>query len=606
MRLAFYFVVTAIVLCFMWQICSAQTPMGSATVGKVDKGNIKYSFLDVEIKAALAKDQKPNVGVFTNNVQIANLENLINDSGETLSVITAETNPTRFKIKLPSSVNLSQKLQLIVSNFQSTTKEIMGIVVDIAPQVPTTSQVPLKPQLINDLIAEPNSLSIQVRPENPDAATLGNLKSFWVWLEQQQANPENVAEIFIEAISQPIDVKYSVKKITLSKNSTDVVNDGGGVITLELDKQLPVGKFNAKVTFPAKVPVKLESGNEVKGKDLAGIKTPDRFFASESSAIKEVSMRGFERNLDLGVTFTNGPSPKGVSRVSRGVLDLRFAPWLNVLATRPERGKWLSYLTPFTLNANIATGKIKRGTLALNQIVFGTEFEFRRYDFGSNSNDETNPKKEFRDLSFSEKKSFLRHHVPTYHRIIISALNKSDRDFKQADFLITGEYKPVFGILNYPIQVDALPRVRESKIFTDPPQLLAIPSGKIGYSFIPVVGFEVGRTYFRDNPAKAVKPSKTARRFYTGATFKLDITPFLTVSVEDKFYIRGEVKKDRQENYFKATVDFFITGASFSNIGQSLFFAYEFGKQPPFATPETNVLKVGYRLRADGWFNRIR
>lgn len=567
-----------IFLYFMLQPCSAQTAMGNATLGRMKKADVDFYFLDVEIKAALAKGQKPDVGVFANNVQVGNLENVVNGEFEKTSIIEEGTNPTHFKIKLPSNLDISQKFQLIVSNFKTMEGLIMGFAIDVLPEAP------LKPQLINDLLSDKKSLTIQIRPEKPNKTTLENLGKLWEWFEQQQGDPENVAKIDIEVSSEPDLIPYRVKKIILSNSVADVVANGGGLITLEMDKEIPAGKFNANVVLQGAIPVKVET--EIKGKDLAGIKTPDRFFASKESAIKEVSMRGFERNLDLGVTFTNGMSPKGRSRVSRGVLDLRFAPLLNVLGTRPERGKWLYYLTPFTLNANIATGKIRRGNLALNQIVFGTEFEFRRYDFGSEDTEKS-----------------LRQRVPTYHRIIIGGLNKSDRDFKQADFVFSGRYEPVFGILNYPIQVDALPNIRSSKIF---PDQVFIPSGKIGYSFIPVVGFEFGRTYFRDNPARAVKPSKTVRRFYTGATFKLDVTQFLTFSIEEKFYVRGEVDKDRLENYFKVGVDVFIVGKSFSGVGQSLFFAYELGKQPPFATPEVNVLKIGYRIRGDGWFNRIR
>jgi hypothetical protein len=39
---------------------------------------------------------------------------------------------------------------------------------------------------------------------------------------------------------------------------------------------------------------------------------------------------------------------------------------------------------------------------------------------------------------------------------------------------------------------------------------------------------------------------------------------------------------------------------------QSVFFSYERGGQPPFSTPDTNALKLGYRIQWDGWFSKRR
>ena len=45
---------------------------------------------------------------------------------------------------------------------------------------------------------------------------------------------------------------------------------------------------------------------------------------------------------------------------------------------------------------------------------------------------------------------------------------------------------------------------------------------------------------------------------------------------------------------------------AFSNgSAQSLFFSYERGSQPPFAS-DTNALKLGYRIQWDGWFGKYR
>lgn len=35
-------------------------------------------------------------------------------------------------------------------------------------------------------------------------------------------------------------------------------------------------------------------------------------------------------------------------------------------------------------------------------------------------------------------------------------------------------------------------------------------------------------------------------------------------------------------------------------------FPYEGGGQPPFSTPDTSAVKLGYRIQWDGWFGRPR
>src|SRR5437588_12477035 len=115
-----------------------------------------------------------------------------------------------------------------------------------------------------------------------------------------------------------------------------------------------------------------------------------------------------------------------------------------------------------------------------------------------------------------------------------------------------------------------------------------------------MVGFEFGRTYRRNRPAPAIKPSDTVRRLYVGMNISLTPARFLTLTVSDTFYFRFESKTDRYHNYFKGGLEFPLNGpTNFDRPAQTLFLQYENGGQPPFATPDVKSLKFGYRVQWD-------
>ena len=78
----------------------------------------------------------------------------------------------------------------------------------------------------------------------------------------------------------------------------------------------------------------------------------------------------------------------------------------------------------------------------------------------------------------------------------------------------------------------------------------------------------------------------------------LNLTPHVTLSLSDIFYVRGEAPAHRGRNYFNGTVEAPL-GNLIRNTAQSVFFSWERGTQPPFATPAVNALKFGYRVRSD-------
>jgi hypothetical protein len=163
----------------------------------------------------------------------------------------------------------------------------------------------------------------------------------------------------------------------------------------------------------------------------------------------------------------------------------------------------------------------------------------------------------------------------------------SDRDFKQNEFTGKIEYKPIIWKLNSPINLNYTLNRRGEKV-----------DGLFGYTFLPTFGFEIGKTYHRRNPAAAIKPSDTVRRFYIGLDLGLDITQHLTFTVSDTFYLRGETPGDRAKNYFKGGIEAPL-GEVFNSAVHGLFFTFERGDLAPFATPSVNVLKFGYRIQAN-------
>jgi hypothetical protein len=125
-----------------------------------------------------------------------------------------------------------------------------------------------------------------------------------------------------------------------------------------------------------------------------------------------------------------------------------------------------------------------------------------------------------------------------------------------------------------------------------------------GYEFVPVVGFELGRTWARRNPAAAIEPSDTVKRLYVGMDITLNPFSRTTLSLTDTFYFRFEARKtDPRDNYFKGSIDFRLGKFGDNNrLAHSVYFSFERGQQPPFSDSGVNALKLGYRIRGTNVF----
>ncbi|MFL6332940.1 MAG: hypothetical protein ACJ754_06295 [Pyrinomonadaceae bacterium] len=396
---------------------------------------------------------------------------------------------------------------------------------------------------------------------------LHDWSAVYAWLDSFQSNPASLATVRVRAVGTDDSRERRISSINFKRRPPGNLFDVQR-ICLKFEEALPTKKFDAEMTLnDANRPPEVDA--VVSGEGLTG----RTIFAADDS---------LERNVDLGVTLSSSVANEDVPatasepattirrRTNRGALDLKFKPWLDIVHPIIEDNKWLHYFTPFYLDANVATGKITEDTLALNRITFGFEGEAR---YRKTRGSEPDSDEDFRKI--------------VTHRITYGATHASDRDFKQDEFTGKIEYKPVIWKLNSPINLNYTLNSRGEE-----------SPGKFGYSFLPTFGFEVGRTYHRNNPAPAVKPSDTVRRFYVGLDMGLDVTQHLTFGVTDTFYWRGETPNDRARNYFKGGFEAPL-GELFKSAVHGFFLTFERGDLAPFATPSVNALKFGYRIQAN-------
>ncbi|MBV9925675.1 MAG: hypothetical protein JOZ96_11710 [Acidobacteria bacterium] len=382
--------------------------------------------------------------------------------------------------------------------------------------------------------------------------------------------------------AKPRDVK------TQTKFFTDPDKDSGGRFfqCLELTDEPPSGTFDIEFKYPETAPIELR--RPFLSKDVANAAHTLAPFTVDES---QVGKRKLEQNLDASFQFGSSVEDKkeknaaGVEepvrkRNSKGTLDLRLAPFLNVLSLPDPGEKTFKFYTPLLIDARISTGKINEDTLALNRIILGSEYEIRRF---------TNPST-----------------YPSYQRYIFSFRNASDRDFKQAEWKGGFEFQPVISALNRPLRFR---RKSVNPILDKDPERAPrdVPT-TIGFGgqVLPLIGVEAGKTWRNKHTFAAIEKTTFVRRFYFGGTINLDLTAYVKVSVKDVLYVRGEAQDDDPlHNYFKGTIEVpfpAITRRSAS----SAFFSFERGGEPPFATPDVNAVKIGYRVQWDGWFGQRR
>ena len=397
---------------------------------------------------------------------------------------------------------------------------------------------------------------------------------------------------------KPTEVDLPRMEVTSVKpggSATDAVSNHFVVSCILTRKGLPNEDFNMKLTMSAlNPPAELQESlikTGVSGLSFVG--------APSKPDDENVGERSIEKDLDIAISFVSSvedtkkdnPDPNNCDditvreRKTRATLDMRLNPFGTrsrisdpiLRGTPPHERTTAVYKAwiPLFIDSKVSTGKITEDTLSLNRIIFGTQLEYRYiYDNGP---------------------------FPQYFRFIGRFSNASDRDFKQAEYKGTFEFRPIFSALNHPLV--STQAAQSQVIFDDdnensPNTVISYDSG--GYEFIPFVGGELGRTWARRNPADAVQPSDTVKRLYGGLDIILTPLPRTTLTVSDTFYYNfGEVAK-RRANYFIGSVDFLLGRFANSNrAAHSVFVSFEKGQQPPFENKGANVVKLGYRIYGD-------
>jgi hypothetical protein len=426
---------------------------------------------------------------------------------------------------------------------------------------------------------------------------LHRLFAIYDQLAARIATGGSIGVLEVEAESQKDKEPLKIKSVELvprfktkaSRGSSPgfSVEEQGGLFLCVTTDRPPIDQFDAAFTLSGGVPFELRGA--ILATELPGFSNIEVSSAADDTG--NVGVRSLEKNLDLGLSLTSSVEDKEVTdpatlkkvnvrkRTTRGTLDFRFAPFLNTSFgyEHPKTGAWQSFYTPIFVDAKVSTGRIADDTLSLNRIVIGTEKEYRYQE---------NTKR-----------------FPTFYRVILRGSHASDRDFKQGEYKFTGEFVPNLGPLVHPLTSFTSHSVHH--LDNDPDRGVKLIPGVRGYEIRPVLGFEIGRTYYRRNPASAVKPSDTVRRFYFGGEILIDITERLNLKFSDTMYLRGESKLDRLHNYFIGEIDLPI-GHRWNNTGFSLFASFERGGQPPFASPDVNVFKIGYRVQSRNWFDSFR
>jgi hypothetical protein len=474
---------------------------------------------------------------------------------------------TQFEIKIPrTQYNPKHKYQVVVFGIFKNADDVT-----IQPSQSLVVTLPLVLSIVRDKVNCPDGFTLLAKAQVADY----NWDPYYEWLRPFETSPNGIATIMFGASGGSDQVNVTAKQVSIITSESTARVTGNSRTCILTEPGIPNVTFKATVNLN-EINLPADIAGQASAAGLSPTYTVS--FPKREDFKEDTSKRILERNLDLGVSMTSSvadeevaataSTPKSIvrKRTTRGVLDVRFAPWIDILQPVIRENKLLHFLTPFYLNANVATGKITKDTLALNRILFGFEGELRYYT----------------SRRWEDENGNNRHSNPIWHRLKYGAQHASDRDFKQDEFTGKIEYAPIFEALYNPYKFNFTGNTGE-KIQT-----------WYGYAFQPRMGFEIGRTYHRENPAAVIKPSANVRRFYFGGDLGFDLTGHTSFSVTDVFYVRGEVPENRTQNYFKGSFDLLFRRGDVTSSG--VFLSFERGQLPPFATPPANVFKVGFRI----------
>jgi uncharacterized membrane protein len=373
----------------------------------------------------------------------------------------------------------------------------------------------------------------------------------------------------------PFTISNIATKSPTANNSSPnpLTADDTLLVDISTKETLP-GKFNIHLEYTsANVP--FEVAKTFKKTDVE----ISRVTVNSSADTGNVGERDLPDNLDIAVLFgssvvekeeeVNGVATTVRKRETRATFDVRFQPFnAEPIIKDSNFIEW----TPVYLDAKVSTGKIDKDTLSLNRVVLGTKFDFTNYYPFNTRRVGTNP---------------------DYLNFNAQFVQASDRDFRQLEYKGVFEFVPRLAFLN---QIPVNNKNWINKAISAPDD--EIPFREVqpsrGYKIQPVVGGEIGKTWFRRRPASAIEPTDYIRRLFVGLDMTFYLSKSASLTFTDKYYFSFGKNVDKKENYFKAVLDF---GSRKKNgFGDSFFISFEKGNQPPFNTPDVNAFKIGYRF----------
>lgn len=459
----------------------------------------------------------------------------------------------RFELLFPMPADVtkvSYEVVLLVSDSASVRRRVM------LPAKPLIVGSLVRPEAVCNLRDE---IALQLR-----SAINFKWDDVLKWVDGRIVNGKRIARLKIAQKGQP---DYFMN-VFISKRENDPVGTMFGMC-LELDKLLPTDKFEASLDLQADdLPA-----------DLKHLVLASEFDGAFKSEFKEANKdqvdpgkRKLERALDIAGFFGTSVEDEEVSatestpatinrrRKNVGILDVDFkAP--DVVHDVYEYDAWIHQFSPFFLKASVSTGKITQDTLSQNRVLFGFEGESRYIPETSR--------------------------LGAIHRFYWGLTHASDRDFKQREIYGSFRYEPIFTSIYkpYDLNYDVVGDVVKSRGY--------------GFFIVPSVGFDLGRTYSRRNPAEAIEETDAVKRLNFGIKLGFDITRRISLTAENIFVLRFEDSEHRERNFFKAGGDFKLFRTNRERMAHSMFATYEKGWQAPFAGQQVNSFRIGYRVVGD-------